>query len=150
MPRFGDETEGVKEWVYGKIVGDPVLPGMLALATDTIADRVWDSVAPEGTNPPWITFQVGDADDVRALGPDHPLFVQVTLQVKVIGRGETYTALSPIARRLADVLHGTHNDPVSNDGMILTCLRRRTIQYPEQGHGLQYRHLGAIYEVNTQ
>jgi hypothetical protein len=148
--RYGDESEAIGEWLVAKITADAVLPGLMALGTDTITDRVYDSVAQEGSRFPVITFQVGDWDDVRAVGPDPRLFVTASVQVKAIDQAETYGRIRPIARRLVAILNGSHNTTVSDGGIILTCLRRRGVKYPEQGNGLQYRHLGAVYEITTQ
>lgn len=149
--RFGDESQAIGEWVTSKLGADAALAALLGLHGHEVSrDRIWDSVAPEGTPAPWIVFQVGDWADVGVIGPDPRLMVSATLSVKAIDQAESYTRIQPIARRLVAVLHGTHNAAVSNGGLILTCLRQHGVQYPETGAGQPYRHLGAVYEVITQ
>ena len=153
--RVGDETLAVQEWAYtalcasvsvrealGQYLGTPVAP-------EAVQGHVWPDVAPPGVDPV-IVLSPGEGLDVPVIGPYDRLFSAIPLNVRAVGQTEAYDLLGPIARAIYRTLHGSHNAPVSADGMVLTCMRQGPIQYPEESGSIQYRHLGHQFQVNVQ
>jgi hypothetical protein len=149
--RHGDEGVAIAEWLITTLGSDLEVADALALGPgEPASNRIWEGVAPEGTPWPVILFTIVDTNDVAAVGPGPRLVTNAVVDVKGVDEGETYARLKPLARRLADVLVGNHNEALADGGLLLTCSRRSGIQYPDQAEGVQYRHLGATFAVLVQ
>ena len=139
------------EWLTAALSDDGALAAMMSLTGgETLADRVWDEVAPENTRGPWIVFAIGDADDVGAIGPGPRIFSRVTVSVRVICEGESYGPAAGPARRIADLLQGQQGATVAHGGLVLTCLRTGGVRYEEIAAGRRYRHIGSLFTVEIQ
>ena len=149
--RYGDEGVAILEWLITTLSGDDQLAAALDLGVgEPIGNRLWEGVAPEGTPFPVVIFTVGEPQDVGGVGPGPRTMTRALVDVTVVDEAEGYGRIKAPARRLSVLLNGSHNTAVADGGTVLTCLRRSGIQYPEQVNGVQYRHLGATYEVLTQ
>lgn len=149
--RYGDEGLAVATWLVQVISEDPGIQDALGVTDQAGAlKRVWEGTAPEGTPFPFITFQVGEPQDWNPVGPSGRVFSAVPVTVKGTDEATSYAALSPIAQRLYALLVGNHNTLLTQGGLILTGHRDSGIQYPEQVNGVQYRHLGGLFQIITQ
>jgi hypothetical protein len=151
MTSHGDEALTVLEWAYYRLTHDLILAGLLSTDLAGMAQRVWEAPAPEGTPTPFITIQLGTPMVTSAfLGPGPSTLVTLPVQVKVVDQRESYDAIRPVAKRLADLLTGSFNWQASSGGLVLTSTRTEVIAYPESGDGMEYRHLGAVWTVQAQ
>ena len=150
MSMVGVEGLIVSEWVLAALVADGAIGAALGLtAGQTVASRVWEGVAPEGTPFPYVVFTVAEPQDVATV-PATRVMVRAGLQVKAIGKGPSYRPLVPLVQRIDAALQGARNKATSQGGMVLSCERLSAIQYPEQDQGIEYRHLGGSYQVHAQ
>lgn len=146
----GLEGITVARWVYGTLSGDPALQGMLGgpqAAAQAIVEGTYAGLAPL-----WVTFTiVPNAQDVKVLGAGMTqIMARVQVQVKVVGKGTSYTPLIPVYQRVHQLLESKVAQPVAAGGLILTAHRVSGVQYPERANGIEYRHLGGLYETETQ
>lgn len=149
MTAPGLEGPTVSRWVLERLTSDAAL-SVLADDGNPLEERVWEGVAPEDvTDPWWITFTVIEPRDVKGVGMTQVWSV-VPLQVKVTGPTSTYLPLVPVYQRVHACLEAQRNQPVDTGGLILTCHRVSGIQYPERTQGVEYRHLGALFEAQVQ
>lgn len=112
--------------------------------------RVWSDVAPQGVPFPYIVTGQQSAVDVIATGP-YRVMVTCLYLVKAITGGQYYSAaIQQMANRIDTLLQATKADSVPGGGRIISCIRQRPFRLPEITNGIQYRHLGGIYEINTQ
>jgi hypothetical protein len=62
----------------------------------------------------------------------------------------SYGPVIPVYQRVHELLESqTHQEPAQG-GLVLTAERVSGIQYPERAGGIEYRHLGGLYETLTQ
>jgi hypothetical protein len=147
--RHGDEQAQVLEWAYGVLSADAALAAALGVAVGDLPGRVWPDVAPQDTPTPWVVYSAQEALDVLAVGPGARLVTTVPLNVRVVWRTDDPGQTGPAVRRIYALLHGNHNTPVSNGGLILTARRTTVLDYPDDTSGLRYRHTGGLYEVQV-
>jgi len=143
----GLEAITVARWVYATLTADPELQGILG-GPEKAAQRVVEGTY-GGTESLWITFTVLDPVDVKGVGLAHLMSV-VQVQVKVVAKATSYNAVIPAYQRVHELLEGrTHQEPAAG-GLILTAQRVSGVKYPERVSGIEYRHLGGLYETETQ
>lgn len=148
--RHGDEQAQALEFVYARLVGDPILAALAAVDVSEMPGRVWPDVAPPDAGEPFVVFSAAEAVDRPALGTEPRLGTPVPLNVRWVTRGPDPSAGAAAGRRLYQLLHGVKDVPVSDGGMILTCRRTSALSYPEDAGGIQYFHTGGLFtaEVN--
>ena len=149
--RHGDEGVQALEAVYGALVSCQPLADALEVPLEGLADLVWPDPAPgdvEGRV--LVVYSLSeDGTDVLALGPVPRLMTTVPVLVKVVAESRSYSDCAPAARAIYDALHGRTNVEVADGGVVLTCRRVGTIQYPEQAGGIDYRHLGQTFQAEV-
>lgn len=144
----GLEGITVARWVYGTLTGDPTLQNLLG-GPEKAAQRVQEGTY-TGDAPVWVVFTiVPDWQDVKAVGLEHIMSV-VRVQVKVVGKGSSYNPLVPVYERIHALLESRVAVEPAQGGLILTAHRVSGVQYPERAGGIEYRHLGGLYETETQ
>lgn len=143
----GLEGITVSRWVYGTLTADPTLQDLLGGAQG-IGKRVWEGVAPDDTAYPFLTYTIMEPRDVKVVGQVQ-VFARVQFMLKVIGKGASYTPLVPVYKRAHDLVETRTNQPVQ-DGLVISSHRVSGIQYPERASGVEYRHLGGLYETESQ
>lgn len=143
----GLEGITVARWVTNTITTDPEFQG-LAGSPERAAQRVREGVY-EGGEPWWVVFTILAPADVKGAGLTH-LASTVQFQVKVVGKGSSYTPLVPVYERVHELLEGRTNQEPAQGGIVLHASRVSGIMYPERTQGIEYRHLGGLYETLTQ
>lgn len=137
------------EWLYALLTGDAGLADAMGVSPSDLPGRVWPDVAPQGTPSGWLVYTPSEALDRQALGPHARLSTIVPVNVRYVAQSEDPGVGSPVARRLYALLHGTHNTPVAEGGIILTARRTGVLNYAEDAGGIQYRHTGGLYDVEV-
>lgn len=145
--RFGDEGVQAMEWVYATLTASQELADALGVPLEGLGDRVWPDPAPSGTPTPFVVYSASEALDVPAFGPAPRIHSTVPLTVKGIDQARGYDALAPVARALYAALVSRVGDGLADGGTMLTASRVGTVQYPEVGDGIEYRHLGHLLSV---
>jgi hypothetical protein len=143
----GLEGLTVARWVYGTLTTSQALADALGVPLESLEDYVWEGVAPGGLDY-WVVFTVQSPRDVKGATMTQ-IMSAVAVQVKVVGKAQSYGPLAGPYKAAHDALEGRTNQPVQ-DGLVLTCHRVSGVQYPEQVNGIEYRHLGGLYETNAQ
>jgi hypothetical protein len=143
----GIEGVTVARWAFARLTTDPTLQGMLGGAQEA-QNRVVEGVY-AGSAPTWITFTILEPRDVKGVGMVQ-IMSMVQFQMKVVGKGASYGPLVPIYQRAHELLEGQTNQEPTQGGIVLTAQRVSGIQYPERAGGIEYRHLGGLYETLTQ
>lgn len=142
----GLEGITVARWVTTTLTADPVLQGYLGGA-EGIADRVAEGTY-DGAATTWVVFTILSPQDVKVVGMTQVMAL-VQVQVKVVTVGASYAPIVPVYQRVHELLEGRANQ-VAQDGIVLTSHRVSGVQYPERANGIEYRHLGGLYETHTQ
>lgn len=143
----GLESITVARWVYATLTGDPTLQDLLG-GPQKAAQRVVEGTY-TGTEPLWITFTVLDPIDVKGVGMEQ-IMALTQVQVKAVARSSSYASVIPAYQRAHTLLEGRLNQEPAQGGLILTAHRVSGIKYPERTSGIEYRHLGGLYETLTQ
>lgn len=143
----GIEGITVARWVFATLTTDPTLQAALG-GVEGIKARVVPGTYP-GAADTWITYTILEPRDVKGVGMVH-IFSTVQFQVKVVGKGASFTPLVPIYQRVHELLEGRTNQEPEQGGIVLTAQRVSGVQFPERANGIEYRHLGGLYETLTQ
>lgn len=143
----GLESITVARWVYSTLTADPTLQGLLGGAQGA-AQRVVEGTY-TGTADLWVSFTVLDPIDVKGVGMDQVMAL-TQVQVKAVAKATSYNAVIPAYQRAHELLEARRNQEPAQGGVILTAQRVSGIKYPERASGIEYRHLGGLYETLTQ
>lgn len=144
----GLEGITVSRWVYQTLTADQALQDALG-GPQEAARRVVEG-AYAGGGDLWITWTViPDWQDVKGVGAVQ-IMSRVQFQMKVVGKGTSYAPLLPVYQRAHELLESKVAQEPSGGGLILTAHRVSGVQYPERANGIEYRHLGGLYEAETQ
>ena len=134
------ETVAIDTWLYTVLHGDATL--LAAAPGDVHADA-----APRGSVFPLVIFALQDATDGMGVNGTR-ILTRATYIVKVVGQATGYKALDTAASRVDTLLHRASGSVVG--GTIYSCVRTEPFQYREDLDGVEYRHLGGLYEIQVQ
>lgn len=148
MSRMADVSVAIQEWVATALQTQEVADA-LGVPVSGVLARVWDSTPPNDASLPYVDVVVAGPRDLGGVGLTE-VMATAEVTVKAVGRTEAYEPLQPLARAIHHALHGCTNVPVSGGGLVLSSRRLRSVAYPEQAQGIEYRHLGGTYEVYAQ
>lgn len=144
----GLEGITVARWVTHRLTTDPTLIDMLGGPQEG-PRRVVEG-AYDGPGDLWVSFTVPpDFPDVKGVGMVQIMSV-VQFQAKVVGKGASYRRVIPVYQRVHQLLEAQQDQEPAEGGIILTAHRVSGVQYPERAAGIEYRHLGGLYEALTQ
>lgn len=143
----GIEGITVARWVWSTLTNDTALQDLLG-GPQGIQGRVKEGTY-DGAADTWVVYTLLEPQDVKGVGLIH-VMSRVQFQVKVVGKGASYTPLVPIYQRVHELLEGRTNQEPAQGGLILTAERVSGVQFPERANGIEYRHLGGLYETLTQ
>jgi hypothetical protein len=149
MTQMDPGLEGITlaTWLYQTLTQDTTLQDM-AGGAPALAKRVVEGVYP-GDAPWHVSFTILEPVDVKVVGLIQ-VMASVQAQVKVVGRATSYVPLVPVYRRVHQLLEGRTIPQDVAQGAVLQFGRVSGIQFPESTNGIEYRHLGGLYEALTQ
>lgn len=142
------ETGRVRSWLFTTITTDAAL---LAL-TPTIADRLYNGVAPPGAAFPFGVMQLlSGGNDLMALGGIR-IWADMLWLIKVIARSKSEQipksgSIEPIVDRIDALLHAK-SGTVTN-GVIWECVRERPFELPTVERGVGYVQMGAEWRIKA-
>lgn len=111
--------------------------------------RVFEDVAPEGTDYPFITWAVQTQQDtVGAIGMNSRLMQNVNYIVKATAAVSSYRTLKPLADAIDAALDGASGTPTG--GLVHGCKRVNEYRQSQQVGGQMIRELGGIFETWVQ
>ena len=149
MSRLADISVAIQEWVVQALQTQELADALDLAAPPDVVPRLWDSPPPPDADLPYVDIVVAEPRDIGGVGLAEVMAVSL-VSVKIVGRVEAYEPIRPAAVALHHALHGRTNVPLNGGGTMLSSRRVRTIAYPEQSQGIEYRHLGGTYEVHAQ
>lgn len=142
----GLEAITVARWVYETLSTDTALQDLLggADAPNRIKEGTYTGGAPV-----WVVYTILPPVDVKGVGMVQ-IASTVQFQVKAVGVGSSYVPLIPVYQRVHTLLEARLAQEPAPGGIVLTSERVSGIMYPERTNGIEYRHLGGLYETLTQ
>lgn len=132
---------GAAEWIYATLKANGTL---CADVGGTVSPRIYHDVIPQSAALPAVVYQIMASRDENAVG-GRGLTVQ-QWQVKAVGQGPSYSAL----RNITDQIDASLNykfGTATTAGVVVGCSRSEEVMYGESGNGIEYRHLGGIYQI---
>lgn len=126
-----------ESWLYAVLSGD----ADLALL---VGDRIFDGVGRPDAAYPFVVFQFQGGHDVAGVSAIR-LMSQELYLVKAVGRGASYAALKPIAKRIDELLHRQRG--VTADGTVWSCVREQPFKNVYIEDRIQHRQLGGLYRT---
>ncbi len=141
-----NEIPMVSGWIYSRLVNDADLMTLATAQDLSLPDRVWEYNAPESTIGWYVRYQRVEAGDVRGLG-SHRFMTRLRYLIVVVDRGADWDH-EAIANRIDALFGGVGPLEVADPpGWIESSVRIEPFDLPETVGGVQYRHLGGIYEI---
>jgi hypothetical protein len=130
-------TVAAAHWLYETLIASE------DLAT-AAPGGVWETPAPEGTELPFVAFDLLDVGDTLGVGASRILST-VQYVVRVVAADVPLSQMLTPATLLDEALHG-HSGTV-DEGIVAGCVRERPFQMTEHRDGQTYRHLGGVYRI---
>ena len=127
-------SNNVREAIKAKLLTNPTIS----------AAGVYYSLAPSGTNLPYVLFQEMTDGAVDWCFAGEPL-ITVDWLVKGVGTASEAESLDRLCR-----------STLNRANLIITgietkfCMYRKTVSYNETPDGERYEHRGAIYQITTE
>lgn len=134
------ETNAAEGWMTTVLKADTALAAV-------VSTRVYNTLR---TGPlPCVLFQLqAPGADLMVLGGTR-VWTPLVYLVRGIAEQESYAGdLATIANRIDAVLHRASGSNAA--GTVFSCVRIRAFQMPEVANGMQYRHLGGLYEIKAR
>lgn len=131
--------------IYDKLAADNTLTALLS--GGTAVPSVYEDIAPQGTDCPYVVFQVQS--------PSVPVRTSVVayenalVTVKAVTQSQSAASAGTISARIDTLLDGP---PLTYTGFShVRCSRLQDVKYPEVGPGGElYRHQGATYRIQAR
>jgi hypothetical protein len=119
------------------------------LTTPPIAGvtAVCEHPAPQLSVYPLITFQQQSELDLEVINA-HRVWAEFQFLVRVIGQTASSLDLKAIADEIDARLHRTSG--TTSDSQVISSTRKYVFHMPEEAQGVEYRHLGGLYELLVQ
>lgn len=149
MSRLADISVAIQEWVVTALQTQEMADALGVATPQDVVARTWDAPPPTDAADPYLDVVVAEPRDIGGVGLAEVMAVAL-VTVKVVSRAEAYEPIRPVAIAIHHALHGQTNVPLNGAGTMLSSRRIRTVAYPEQTQGVEYRHLGGTYEVHAQ
>ncbi len=147
--RLAEPGLAIQEWVTATLSASPALAEALGVPQEAVADRLWDSTPPAGSPMPYVEMVVAEPRDQGGILMA-PVMATAEVTVKAVDEAEGYATVRPVAAACYLALQAQVSVPLNGGGSVLSSRRLRSVQYPELSQGVEYRHLGATYEVTVQ
>lgn len=145
----GLEAMTLLAFIRKTLTEDPELADLAGSAQALDARVVEGEYRGTGEDGDWaILVTPLDPVDIKGVGMIQ-VMAQTRAQVKVVGQVDGYLPLVPIYARVHALLEGRTNEDTAL-GSVLTLQRVSGFQMPERANGIEYRHLGGLYEALTQ
>lgn len=136
-------------WLFQTLSQDSTL--------STLVTDCYRGVAPQGTIPPWVSFDFQSGSDTNS-ATGARLFTRDLYQVRVIGPESQFAAMQAAADRIDALLHGARNIPIltatGQAGTLLACVRESQLTLPQDlpgsSYGAAWRLLGGLYRCTIQ
>ena len=129
--------------IFTKLTGASALTALLTGGTA----GVFESVAPEGEDPPYVVFNVqSPSTPAYTFGAASVKYEDAIFQVKAITEAHSAASAGTIADKIDDALNGA---TLTITGYTqLLCARVQNIDYPElAAGGKRFNHRGGLYRV---
>lgn len=142
-------TEGlvISDWLNDTLTADAAL--IAAMGGGDAIDRIGEGLVPAGAGGwPVVTWTVIEPQQINGVGLTE-IMARVSFTIKAVTQSRSYAPIVPVVQRIHALIASKANVTVSQ-GLVLTCERRAGIQYPERTEGIEYRHLGGLYEAHVQ
>ena len=138
-----ETVEVVEPWLYARISSDSVI-------TDLVADRVYGTFVDSSVDERHVIFALNSPRDVVGVGRAR-IILDALYVAKAVAPTSSWDDLTPVAKRLDELLHGAVEQAVELEGdvvgYIAGCRREQIVQYPQEEAGAQWRHLGGLYRI---
>ena len=135
----------VSGWVYARLVNDPQLQAIATAQGVELPNKVWEYAAPEGATGWQIIYQRIQASDVA--GINVRLMAVLRYLIRVVDRGKDWDH-ETVANRIDALFDHVGPFPVADPpGTIEGAVRMEPFDQPETIGGVEYRHLGGIYQI---
>lgn len=134
------QTLTVDKWLYALLSTDATLLG-------AAPGGVHADAAPRGTAFPVVIFALQDAIDGMSFNGVR-ILTKATYEVKVVGAVGGYNAIDTAYGRVDALLHRASGS--ATGGYVYSCFRIEPFRYREDLDGVEYRHLGGLYEIQVQ
>ena len=108
---------------------------------------VYEHPAPQLSVYPLITVQQQSELDLEVINA-HRVWAEFIFLVRVIGQTASTLSLKAIADEIDARLHRTSG--TTSDSQVISSTRISVFHMPEEAQGVEYRHLGGLYELLVQ
>jgi len=132
------ESTGAIAWAIGLLAADATVTGL-------VSTRVYDSLAPQDTDEPYIIIQQqAYSEDGTSIAGDIGAG-RMMLTVKAVTQSAGFASAEAIYKAAHAAIQGQTGNV--SGAIIHSCIRDSVIRYPEISRGVRYNHLGGVYRM---
>lgn len=132
----------LSDWIESTLLAYAPLASLVGV-------KVYEELAPADIDYPFVVFNAQSPPRVvRGVGLA-TVMVSAVYTIKAVGRGDSYTALAPVANAIHDGIIQNDTDVVAG-GFVFTCSYEQQVMYVEPKGAVQFRNLGGEYAVQAQ
>ena len=120
-----------------------------AALTALVGTQIYEGLAPEGSQPPYLLYSLNAASDLNAVGRASRVDSRQLWLVKGITTGNSAASAAAIASAADDALEDA-TDTITLDGRsyrVTVIGRTAAIRLPPSGEGIRYHHIGGLYRI---
>lgn len=137
-----NEEQAAEKFIYSKLSGSAALVAL-------VSDRMYPSLAPEGTVRPFVTWNIQFAHSVHSAGSDVRILTLPLIMVQGVADGTSYAPVDAIVSAIDAALTDADLD-VTFGGVtyhIQGCRREEPVRYLEVVEGRRVWHAGGVYRL---
>lgn len=108
---------------------------------------VHEHPGPQGSVYPMVTFQQQSEVDLSVINA-HRVWAEFLILVRVIGQTASTVSLEAIADEIDARLHRVSG--TTTDAQVISSVRESSFHMAEAVQGVEYRHLGGLYQLLVQ
>lgn len=124
------EIVAIQRWLYGKLSG-----------VSGVSGRVYANVAPINSDFPLILYQMQTGSEIPSFRERRSFGISSEWLVRAVGQTMSLTELESVADQMHAAIERLR------DGLVVGCVRTQPFVMTEEIDGLQYHHLGGIYQI---
>ena len=142
MPTIEDELSVIEVWIVETLNADPTVAQL-------VGGRIFDTPPPEGTQYPYIIYNMSSVNDVRGVGTQRIMSDTIYI-VKAVASTEQTRRLAELAGAMDAALTLTQPAAVGLIGTVHSSVRERPVKFNEYTGGNRYSHRGGEYAIVAQ
>lgn len=134
------EMKEADDWLYTVLNSSPGLA--------SISGRIYNEGGPQEAVYPFIVYHMSEGRDLMGIGATR-VWTTMNYVVRAVTRDGSYESIYGLANAIDAALHDKSHQATEN-GEVIASVRIAPFKMAETLDGVNYRHLGGIYQLHAK